>query len=144
MPSSSVRSLTPARVLATWWPLAASWLLMGTEMSLVSACIARLDDAAFHLAAFGGLVFPFALIIEAPIIMMLAASTALSRDSDSFRRLQRFMTCLAVILTILHALLAFTPLWEWVVVPALDIPSMVQAPARESFAWLLPWTWAIG
>tara|TARA_B100001059_G_scaffold223784_1_gene249154 strand:+ start:10766 stop:12109 length:1344 start_codon:yes stop_codon:yes gene_type:complete len=136
-------SLNQSTVFHDWWPLAASWGLMGLEMPCISVVVGNLPNPETMLAAFGGIAFPLGLLVEAPIIMMLAASTALSRDSDSFRRLQRFMTCLAVLLTVLHALLAFTPLWEWVVVPALDIPDMVQSPARESFAWLLPWTWAI-
>ena len=77
-------------VLRTWWPLAASWLLMGVELPMMSAVIARLAEPRLNLAAFGGVVFPVALLIEAPIIMMLAASTALSRDRDSFVRLRRF------------------------------------------------------
>ena len=130
-------------VLHNWWPLALSWGLMGLEMPAISAVVGNLPDAEIMLAAFGGIAFPLGLLVEAPIIMMLAASTALSRDLDSFLRLQRFMTVLAIGLTILHALLAFTPLWEWVIVPALDVPASVQGPARESFACLLPWTWAI-
>ena len=92
--SAPERPLSPQQVFATWWPLAASWLLMGTEMSLVSAVIARLDDATYHLAAFGGVVFPFALLIEAPIIMMLAASTALCTDRNAYRTLLRFCTAM--------------------------------------------------
>ncbi|MBG84858.1 MAG: hypothetical protein CMJ40_09980 [Phycisphaerae bacterium] len=136
-------SLNQSNVFHDWWPLAASWGLMGLEMPCISVVVGHLPEAETMLAAFGGIAFPLGLLVEAPIIMMLAASTALSRDSDSFRRLQRFMTTLALMLTALHALLAFTPLWEWLVIPALDIPASVQNPARESFAWLLPWTWAI-
>jgi len=37
-------------------------------LPLLSAVIARLPDPKVHLAAYGGVVFPLALIIEAPII----------------------------------------------------------------------------
>ena len=141
--TGSTPPLTPARVFATWWPLAASWLLMGTEMSLVSAAIARLDDAAFHLAAFGGLVFPFALIIEAPIIMMLAASTALCVDRPSFRMLRRFSTVLGAGLSIVHALIAFTPLYDIILVPLIEPPAGAIEPGRLGMQWMTPWTWAI-
>ena len=143
MSSSPDNRLTSAQVFATWWPLAASWLLMGTEMSLVSAVIARLDDAAFHLAAFGGLVFPFALLIEAPIIMMLAASTALCTDRDAFRTLLRFSTVLGAVLTVVHVLLAFTPLYDLVLVPLIEPPAGAVEPARLGMQWMTPWTWAI-
>ncbi|MEE2907288.1 MAG: hypothetical protein VX527_05580 [Planctomycetota bacterium] len=143
LPSPAPPRLTTRSVWHDWWPLALSWGLMGLEMPAISAVVGNLPDAEIMLAAFGGIAFPLGLLVEAPIIMMLAASTALSRDLDSFLRLQRFMTIVAMGLTILHAILAFTPLWPLVVVPVLDIPPEIQEPARESFAWLLPWTWAI-
>ena len=65
-----------ARVMLS--PLAASWALMGIELPLVAAVMARFPEPDINLAAYGGIVFPLALIIEAPIIMLLAASTALS------------------------------------------------------------------
>ena len=53
---------------------------MGLELPLVSAVVARLPDPTVSLAAYGGVVFPLALLIESPIIMLLSASTALARD----------------------------------------------------------------
>src|SRR5690242_18772428 len=46
--------LTGGEVLATWWPLAASWLLMGLELPMVSAVLARLPHPTVSLAAYGG------------------------------------------------------------------------------------------
>ena len=63
---------------------------MGIELPIVSAVMARLTDPEIHLAAYGGVVFPLALIIEAPVIMLLAASTALSKDWMSYVFLRRF------------------------------------------------------
>ncbi|MBZ0268757.1 hypothetical protein K8I85_11415, partial [bacterium] len=98
-------------VFATWWPLAASWLMMGLELPAVSAVLARLHDPEIHLAAYGGVVFPLALLIEAPIIMLLAASTALSRDRASYRKLRRFVFAAAGALTTVHLLVVLTPLY---------------------------------
>ena len=78
------RPLTLARIARVWWPLAASWLLMGAELPALSAVIARLPHPEINLAAYGGVVFPLALIIESPIIMLLAASTALCKDWASY------------------------------------------------------------
>jgi len=47
-----------------------------------------------------------ALIIEAPIIMLLAASTALSKDLPSYRLIRRFMMWAGGLLTGLHILVA--------------------------------------
>jgi len=74
------------RIAQAWWPLAASWLLMSLEGPMVSAVIARLADPKIHLAAYGGIVFPVALLVESPIIMLLAASTALCKDWGPTRK----------------------------------------------------------
>ena len=100
------------RIVQTWWPLAASWLLMSAEGSAVSAIVARLADPEINLAAYGGVVFPLSLIIESPIIMLLSASTALSKDWDSYLKLKRFMMRAGALLTTLHVLIAFTPLYH--------------------------------
>ena len=143
MSTASDKAITTREVFTAWWPLAASWLLMGAEMSLVSAAVARLPDAKFHLAAFGGIVFPLSLLIEAPIIMMLAASTALSVDRDSFQRLKRFTTYSGAALSLLHALVAFTPLYDLLVIPLLDPPTEAIEPGRLGLMLMTPWSWAI-
>ena len=116
---------------------------MGLELPFVSAVMARLADPEIHLAAYGGVVFPVALIIEAPIIMLLAASTALSRDERSYWKLHRFTNWAGGLLTLLHALLAFTPLFDLVVVSLLNPPPEIVEPARIGFMIMLPWTWTI-
>lgn len=133
-----------AEVWRAWAPLAASWAVMGLEMPVVSAVIARLADPELHLAAYGGVVFPVALIVEAPVIMLLAASVALARDVASYRLIYRFMMWIGAGLTLLHALLAFTPLFDLVLVPLFDPPAGVVEPARLGLKIMLPWTWAIG
>ena len=134
------KALDQKTIFRTWLPLAASWLLMGTEMSMVSAAIARFPDASFHLAAFGVIAFPVALLIEAPIIMMLAASTALSIDADAFGRLKRFSTLCGVSLSALHALIAFTPLYDLLLIGLIDPPAESIEPGRLGMRWMTPWT----
>lgn len=130
-------------ILITWWPLAASWLLMGIELPVLSAIVARLPDPEINLAAYGGVVFPLSLIIEAPIIMLLAASTALSKDWLSYRLIYRFMTITASILTAVHALVAFTPLYDIVVDQIIGAPQEILAPSRIGLMIMLPWTFSI-
>jgi hypothetical protein len=130
-------------VLSAWWPLAASWLMMGFELPAVSAVMARLPDPEISLAAYGGVVFPLAMLIEAPIIMLLAASTALSRDRDAHRKLGRFVTLAGASLTILHLLIAATPLYDLVIPGLMGAPSEVLEPARLGLLVMTPWTWSI-
>jgi hypothetical protein len=138
-----MQSLTYRKIFATWWPLAASWLFMGAELPMISAVMARMVDPKIHLAAYGGVVFPLALIIEAPIIMLLAASTALSKDTASYRKIYRFMMWAGGVLTALHFLLAYTPLYYPVVVVWMGVPDEIVEPARLGLMIMIPWTWTI-
>jgi hypothetical protein len=131
------------RILHTWWPLAASWMLMGAELPALSAVVARLANPEINLAAYGGIVFPLALIVESPIIMLLAASTALSRNYDSYRKVWRYMMFAGGLLTGLHILVAFTPLYYVVVEGILGSPSAIVEPARVGLMIMTPWTWSI-
>lgn len=131
------------RVLTTWWPLAASWMMMGAEQPLVGAVVARLAEPEVQLAAYGSVVYPLALVVEAPVIMLLAASTELSRDRVAFRALRRVAHGLGLGLSLLHLLLAATPLFDVVVRRVLDVPAAVLEPARLGLLLLLPWTWSI-
>lgn len=132
------------QIIKTWWPLAASWLLMSVEMPALSAVIARLDNPEINLAAYGGVVFPLSLIFEAPIIMLLAASTALSRDQQSFALLRRFMLAAGAVLTSIHMLVAFTPLYYVVVEDIIGVPLEIVEPARIGLMLMTPWAWSIG
>lgn len=135
--------LSPYRIFQTWWPLAASWLLMGAELPALSAIVARLADPRINLAAYGGIVFPIALIIESPIIMLLAASTALSKDWSSYQKLRRFMMVTGAGLTGLHVLVAFTPLYYFVAGRLIGAPAEIIEPARIGLMIMTPWTWSI-
>lgn len=131
------------KILGTWYPLAASWLLMGIEMPVITAVMARLENPEISLAAHGGVIFPIALIVEAPIIMLLSASTALCKDWDSYQKIYRFMMITGLILTAIHILIAFTPLFDLVVVRLLGVPDEIVEPARIGLRVITPWTWAI-
>lgn len=116
---------------------------MSAELPALSAVVARLPDPEIQLAAYGGVVFPVALIVESPVIMLLAASTALSKDWASYVKLRRFMMAAGASLTVLHALLAFTPLYDIVIVGILHPPEEIIEPARVGLVIMLPWTWSI-
>ncbi len=141
--SRLAQPFSTSRIVQTWWPLAASWILMALELPAVSAVVARLGDAETNLAAYGGIVLPLSLIIEAPIIQLLAASTALSKDWDSFLKLRRYMIWGACLLTGLHLLLAFTPLYDFVIVEIIGAPAEIVEPARTGLKIMTPWTAAI-
>ena len=116
---------------------------MGAEMPLVGAAIARLEDPEWQLYALGGVVYPLCLVVEAPVIMLLAAGTALGKDRQGYDLLWRFAHGSGLLLTLLHAAFAFTPLLDWLAVDLLDAKPPALDAARLGMQWMLPWTWAI-
>lgn len=142
MSAAPASACTRGDVARAFWPLCASWLLMSAEQPAIAAVVARLADAPVHLAAWG-VVFGVALVIEAPVIMMLAASTELVRDRASHRALTSFTHRIGAVLTALHLLLAGTGAFDLVVGDALGVPPAVLEPARWGLAITVPWSWAI-
>ena len=115
---------------------------MGIELPMFSAAVARMAEPKIHLAAFSSIVFPIALLVEGPIMMLLAAATALSRDLASYRKLYRFMRAAGAALTLVHAAIAFTPLYD-VVADVMLVKPEVREPGRWGLMIMTPWTWAI-
>lgn len=132
------------RVVSLWAPLAASWLLMAMEPTLVIATISRLEGAKIQLAAWGSIVFPISLVVEGPIIMMLAASTRLSTSWDRYRKVMGYGHLMGGLLTVLHGAIAFTPLYDFVAVDIMGSAQAVVEPGRLGLQIMLPWTFAIG
>lgn len=130
-------------IVRAWLPLAASWMLMACELPVISAVVARLLDPKIELAAYGSVIMPIALVVEAPIIMLLAASTALSRDRASYTELRRFTQRSGMLLTALHLALALSPAYDLVVGGWLGAPPPVAEAARLGLLIMTPWTWAI-
>lgn len=141
--STNRDQLSPLDVFKTWWPLALGWLIMTVEIPGLSAIVARLAAPERNLAAWG-VAFPLVLILGAPMMMLLSASTALSKDWASYRSVRRYMWVLVATLTVIHALLAFSPLYYFIVERVIAAPAEVVEPARLGLQLLLPWTAAVG
>ena len=116
---------------------------MALEGPALNVVVARLVNPRIHLAAYGSLVFPLALLVEAPIIMLLAASTALCKDWDAYRKIRRFMHFASATLTVLHVLVVLTPLYGLLARGLLGVPEEIVEPGRIGLMVMLPWTWAI-
>jgi len=116
---------------------------MTIEIPGLSAIVARLADPERHLAAWG-VAFPLVLILGAPMMMLLSASTALSKDWASYCSVRRYMWILVGTLTAIHLLLAFSPLYYFIVERIIAAPAEVVEPARLGLQLLLPWTAAVG
>jgi hypothetical protein len=120
MPHSKPISLKD--VFQLWLPLAGSWLLMGIESPMLAAFVARMVSPEITLATWGSLVYPISLVVEGPIIMLLTASTALAKDLFAYQKLFKYMIFMSLTLSLIHILIAFTPLFFFVAEDLMNVP----------------------
>ena len=134
---------TYKNIFIFWGPLAATWLLMSVEGPFLAAIIARLAEPKYNLAAFG-VSFSFALIIEAPIIMLLSASTALVSDYRSYKKLLNYSTFLNVMITLFMFLFLYPPVFNFITGDLIKLNPIVLKYTYTATLILLPWPAAIG
>lgn len=116
---------------------------MAFEMPLIIYVIGRMPDAEINIAALGGVALPIGFMIEAPILMFLSASTALAKDRRSYEKVRGFMHASGAILTAIHILISFTPIYYLMAQHILAVPERVVEPTRYALMAMTPWTWAI-
>ncbi|MCB0748665.1 MAG: hypothetical protein KDC90_14490, partial [Ignavibacteriae bacterium] len=105
--------LSNKKIFKFWLPLAATWLMMSLEGPFLAAIIARLVDPKYNLAAYG-VAFSFALIIEAPVIMMMSASTALVKDYSSFKKLRNFNFIISGLITAIMLVILIPSIFDYI------------------------------
>ena len=143
MKTTVTQELTLKKIFIFWVPLAATWLMMSVEGPFLAAIIARLTDPKYNLAAYG-VAFSFALIIEAPIIMIMSASTALVKNRDSYFKLRNFTWMLNGLITLAMLLLLIPPFFNWIARDLINLPENVARLTYVALVILLPWPGAIG
>ncbi len=126
-----------------WLPLALSFTLMMMESPATNAILSRFPDSATHLAGFGA-ALGLSLLIESPVIMLLATAIALVQGRESFLALMRFVLLLISGLTLLTALIAFTPLYDAIAFHLMGLPPAVGEAGRSAMRVMLLWTALIG
>lgn len=140
---NSANRLGFGRIFVFWSPLAMTWFMMALEGPILAAIVARLADPKANLAAHG-VAFAIAIIIEAPVIMMMSASTALAGDRDSFIKLRHFTYGLNAAITLVMAALLFTPGMDFITRQLIGLPDDVARLVKGALFILLPWPAAIG
>lgn len=135
--------LTYRNIFLFWGPLALTWLMMAFEQPILISFIARLNDAKYNLAAFG-IAGSFAMIVEAPIIMLMSASTALVRGHNSYRKLKRFTDILNAGITVIQLIILIPPIFNFIVTGLMDVPENVARLAHIALIIFLPWAASIG
>ena len=134
---------TYPQIFRFWLPLAATWLMMAVEGPFIAAIIARMGAEAVNLAAYG-VAFAFALVAEAPVIMLLSSATALCKDRISYRRLRHFSVMLSLAVTLALALFLLPPVYNPLVRSVIGLPPEVADLTHIALMFLLPWPGAIG
>ena len=136
-------SLTYKKIFIFWVPLAATWLMMAAEGPIIAAVIARLLEPKFNLAAFG-VAFSFGVLIEAPIIMLMSASTALVKNRDSYLKLRNFSLTLIAICTLIMLIFIVPPIFYFIMQRMIGLPENVARLTHQACLVLIPWPGAIG
>ncbi len=135
-------TLPLSTIFRFWLPLALVWLMMGIEQPAIAAVIARLPEIKENLAAFG-LTFALSLIIEGPIIQLLSAANVLAKNRQSYKRLLAFTHIAGWSLSLIHLLIAVTPIFDLIVTGIIHAPSEIVETTRFAFLIMTPWTVAI-
>ena len=117
--------------------------MMAMEGPFLAAIIARLPDPKLNLAAHG-VAFAIAILIEAPVIMLMSASTALARDRDSYRRLRTFVHFCNLLATVLLAIVLVPSVFDLLARDLLGLPGDVADLTYGALWIFLPWPTAIG
>jgi Na+-driven multidrug efflux pump len=136
-------NLTYRRIFLFWGPLALTWLMMALEQPILIAFIARLSEAKLNLAAFG-IAGSFAMIIEAPVIMLMSASTALVTGRYSYKKLRRFTDILNIGVTAIQLIVLIPPVFRFIVITLMGVPEEVARLAHIALLIFLPWAASIG
>ena len=136
-------TLTRGPIFRFWLPLAATWLMMAVEGPFLAAVIARLSEPIYNLAAYG-VSFSLALVVEAPVIMLMSAATALARNRLSYLRLRTFTHVLNASVTLVMAVALLPPVFNAVAYGLIGLPPEVASRTHIALLILLPWPAAIG
>jgi hypothetical protein len=136
-------SLTYKTIFIFWIPLAATWLMMAAEGPILAAVIARLLEPKFNLAAFG-VAFSFGVLIEAPVIMLMSASTALVKNRNSYIKLRNFSLTLIVTCSFIMLIFIIPPIFYFIMQRMIGLPANVARLTHQACLVLIPWPGAIG
>jgi hypothetical protein len=135
--------LTQSRIFRFWLPLAATWLMMAVEGPFLAAVIARLSDPTYNLAAYG-VAFSLALVVEAPVIMLMSAATALARNQLSYLRLRTFTHVLIGGVTLAMGVALVPSVFDTIAYGLIRLPPEVASRTHVALLILLPWPGTIG
>ena len=117
--------------------------MMAAEGPFLAAMIARMPGPEFNLGAYG-VAFALAILIEAPVIMLMSAATSLVRDRISYLKMRNFSRGLILGTTLLLLIVLVPGVYRWLTETLLQLPSEVADLTYGALWFFLPWPSAIG
>ncbi|WP_246798685.1 hypothetical protein [Deferribacter autotrophicus] len=117
--------------------------MMSLEGPILAAIIARAPNEKVNLAAYG-IALAFGLILESPIIMIMAAATALIKDKTSYKMLRNFTMILNLSVTLLFLILLLPQVFNYIAGTLIGLTDPVYSLTYNAIMFLLPWPGAIG
>jgi len=104
---------------------------MSVSVPVINAGLARLPDAETNLAAFG-VAFALSLVLESPVFALQQSVVAWYRGAGSIRHLVLFSLGLGLLMGLVVAAVAFTPLAAFVFRRVQGVPPELVGPAVEA------------
>ena len=117
--------------------------MMAAEGPFLAAMIARMPGPEFNLGAYG-VAFALAILIEAPVIMLMSAATSLVKDRISYLKLRNFSRGLILGTTLLLLIVLVPGVYRWLTETLLQLPAEVADLTYGALWFFLPWPSAIG
>ena len=117
--------------------------MMAAEGPFLAAMIARMPGPEFNLGAYG-VAFALAILIEAPVIMLMSAATSLVKDRISYLKMRNFSRGLILGTTLLLLIVLVPGVYRWLTETLLQLPTEVADLTYGALWFFLPWPSAIG
>ena len=133
---TQTKRLTQSEITAFFFPLLLNVQMMSVSHSIINAGLARMNDAVTVLAAFS-VAMVLHLFVASPSYQNHTVTIAMVRDRRSLLGTVFFVGLVALWVSILLGLIAFTPLGTFVLIDLLGVTPIVAEGAREALALLV-------
>lgn len=116
---------------------------MAIETPIALSVISRMNGAEISRAALQPLM-AMALLIESPVIDLLTTSTTLGKGRQHYFQLSLFVWKIMGLVTVIHAIVALTPLYWLITIDLIELTPEVASAARLGLIIMIPWSAFIG
>jgi hypothetical protein len=142
-PTDTAPRLTMREVGWFFFPLLLNVQMMSISHSVINAALARVHDAVTALAAFA-VAMVLHIFIASPSYQNHTITIAMVRGHRSLRATAWFIAWMSLLIAILVAVLAFTPVGRFVLCELLGVTPEVASGAREVLGILVPLPFVTG